>query len=115
MSNNIILPETLNEFEKLAKKKIRSGTFKWLESAAEDGFTDKANRDDLEKIMIEPRIFNSSNKIDLKRSIFGEKFEFPIVVCPMGHQTQFEKMVKNQLILVQLKATFCHFLALSKN
>ena len=109
MSNNIILPETLNEFEKLAKKKIRSGTFKWLESAAEDGFTDKANRDDLEKIMIEPRIFNSSNKIDLKRRIFGEKFEFPIIVCPMGHQTQFEKNGEKSTYLGSTKSNILSF------
>ena len=35
--------ETIRQARNLAKKKIRKGTFNWLEAAAENGFTRQVN------------------------------------------------------------------------
>ncbi len=82
---------TLREAESLAKKKIRKGTFNWLNSGAEDDFTYRKNISDLEKIKIIPRILTKNHNIVLKQDFFSIKLNFPIVLSPMGHQTQFEK------------------------
>ena len=46
---------TLRQAENLAEKSSRKGTFKWLQAAAEDGYTHKKNFYDLNKIKILPK------------------------------------------------------------
>lgn len=82
---------TISEAERIAKTKIRSGTFNWLNSAAEDGFTAKKNLEDLSNIQIIPKILTKNFNLDLSTKIFGKNFKYPLILCPMGHQTQFEK------------------------
>ena len=109
MSNHKKYPLTLNEFEKFTKGKPRPGAYNWLMSAAENGQTDIINRFDLDKIKIEPRILNSQIKVNLKTSFFGKKFEFPFLVCPMGHQTQFEKNGERSTYLGATKSQILSF------
>jgi len=80
---------TLREARNLEKKKIRNGTFQWLESGAEDNYTSDLNLSDLNKIKIIPKNFNSigSNKFNFK--FFNKKIKNPFIIAPMGHQTQF--------------------------
>lgn len=82
---------TLREAELLAKKKIRKGTFNWLNSGAEDDYTYKKNFLDLEEIKIIPKILIKNRNIELKQNFFSIKLDFPVLLSPMGHQTQFEK------------------------
>ena len=80
---------TIREARVKAKKKIRNGTFQWLESGAEDNLTADVNIKDLDSIRVVPRIFNSLEKENLLFSIFDKNFTSPIIIAPMGHQTQF--------------------------
>ena len=82
---------TIRKAEELAKKKIRLGTFNWLNSAAEDGLTAKKNINDLNNIKIIPKILTKNYNLSLKQKIFNTNLDSPLVLCPMGHQTQFEK------------------------
>ncbi len=77
------------EAERLAKKNIRLGSYNWLISGAEDGFTTNKNKDDLEAIKIIPKILSKNFKLDLTTNFFGTKIDSPIILSPMGHQTQF--------------------------
>ena len=82
---------TIREAEGLSKKKIRKGTFNWLNSGAEDGYTYNKNIDELSKIKIIPRILVKNKNTKISQNFFNNKLRNPIVLCPMGHQTQFEK------------------------
>ena len=82
---------SIYQAEKKSKKKIRSGTFKWLNSAAEDGFTSNKNLIDLQNIKIIPRILSKNHNITLKSKVFGTEIDWPIILSPMGHQTQFSQ------------------------
>jgi len=82
---------TLKEAEKLALKRMGKKKFIWLESGAEDGFTFKKNFYDLQKIKIFPNHLKSVGTPDLKRDFFGYRIKSPIILAPMGHQTQFHK------------------------
>lgn len=83
---------TLREAERKAKEKIRSGTFIWAVSGAEDDHTTNKNVLDLKKIQIYPRVLsNIQNDLDLSVEIFDQKFDLPLILSPMGHQTQFHK------------------------
>ena len=83
--------KTLREAENLAKKKIRKGTFNWLNSGAEDDFTYVKNITDLQKIKIIPKILVKNKNIKLRQNFFSLILNEPLILCPMGHQTQFEK------------------------
>ena len=82
---------TIREAELLAKKKIRKGTYNWLNSGAEDGHTYEKNVEDLSKIKIIPKILVKNNQKNLNKNIYGLNIDHPIILSPMGHQTQFEK------------------------
>jgi len=89
LKNN--LPKTLREFEILAKKKANKGTFNWLNAAAENGLTKKINEEAFEKVEIIPNFFKNTLNLDTTSSFFGNKLSLPLVISPMGHQTQFHR------------------------
>ncbi len=82
---------TIRQAEALAKKTIRKGTFRWLQAAAEDGYTHFKNIDDLNSIQILPRHLAKIKKPSLNTNFFGSKIPSPLILSPMGHQTQFSK------------------------
>ena len=41
---------TIRQAERIAKGKIRNGSFRWLQAAAEDGFTHEQNLKDLNNL-----------------------------------------------------------------
>lgn len=83
--------ETINQARLLARKSIRINTIKWLEAAAEDGFTKEKNIIDLKKIKIIPKFLNKVGNPKLNFTFFNNIYSSPIVIAPMGHQTQFHK------------------------
>ena len=80
---------TVRQAESFASKKIRSGSFNWLQAGAEDNFTRDKNIYDLQKIKIIPKLLNKINKVNITASLFGKKLISPLILSPMGHQTQF--------------------------
>ena len=82
---------TLREAEKFSQKKINKKIFNWLQSGAEDDYTYKKNFEDLRRIQIKPFHLNKVRNIDLKCDFLGNKIASPIILSPMGHQTQFHK------------------------
>lgn len=85
------LPRTIRELEILAKKKSHKGAFNWLNAAAENGITKKINEDAFKKVEIIPNFFQDTSKLDISTNFYGHKLSMPIVISPMGHQTQFHK------------------------
>ena len=55
---NINYFTTIREAEFLAKKKIRKGSFNWLNSGAEDNYTTDLNISFLNSIKFYPRVLN---------------------------------------------------------
>ena len=82
---------TIREAKEKFKKKINSKKFDWVEAAAEDGYTNKKNFDDLKSIKLMPLMLKKPGKISLKKKFLSTHINSPIICCPMGHQTQFDK------------------------
>ena len=93
MKNNLKknLPRTIRELETFARKKSSKGAFNWLNAAAESGITKKINQDAFKKVEIIPNFFHDTSNLDTSTSFFGHKISMPIIISPMGHQTQFHK------------------------
>ena len=51
---------SIPQAERIAKKLIRQGTFNWLNSGAESGFTSDINIEDLKRIQLIPRILTKN-------------------------------------------------------
>ena len=82
---------TLREAEKMAKNKISSKIFTWLQSGVEDNHTYLKNFEDLKNIKIKPSHLNKFNKLSTDSNFFKKKLSSPLLLSPMGHQTQFHK------------------------
>ena len=80
---------TINQAESFAKKNIRKGTFDWLQAGAENGFTRNKNIKDLENLKILPKVLKGIKDTKISTNIFGLKISSPLILAPMGHQTQF--------------------------
>jgi len=80
---------TLREAEKFSKKKINKKIFDWLQSGSEDNHTTDKNIEDLENLKIKPFHLRRVKDINLCCNFFGKKISSPLILSPMGHQTQF--------------------------
>ena len=65
--------QTIRQAEALAKKKIRTGTFEWLQAGVEDNYTRDKNILDLQKLKIIPRHLSGIKKKNITCKIFGKK------------------------------------------
>ena len=88
-TKNIKNFSTINQAERFAKKNIRKGTFDWLQAGAEDGFTRDKNINDLENLKILPKVLKGIRNTKISINIFGLNISSPLILAPMGHQTQF--------------------------
>ena len=83
---------TIREAEKLSKKKLKKGTFMWLSSGSEDEVTSNKNIDDLNKIKIIPNVLKKIKSTNYSTFFLNKKIKSPLILSPMGHQSQFHKL-----------------------
>ena len=83
------LPKTIRELEAFAKKKVSKGTFNWLNAAAENGNTKIINEEVFKKVEMIPSFFKDTSRLDLSTKFYNNKLSMPLIISPMGHQTQF--------------------------
>ena len=81
---------TIRQCKKIFKKKNLK-IYNWVTAAAENGYTNNLNISDLEKIIIKPKLLSKTGHPDIKANFFNIKMETPILLAPMGHQTQFHR------------------------
>ena len=83
--------ETIRQAREISKKVTRRGTFQWLEAGAEDNLTTIANEKFLNSIKFVPRMLMKNNRLNINSNFLNKKIASPLILCPMGHQTQFSK------------------------
>ncbi len=82
---------TIREVQKKSSKKIRKGTNVWFESGAENELTTEKNIKDLDNIQIYPKLLNKNFQPSIEVNFLNKKYPSPLILAPMGHQTQFHK------------------------
>ena len=82
---------TIRQLHSFVKNKFNKKIFDWAETGSEDNFTRNKNIADLNKIIIIPKLLAKVRKINIKKTFLKINLQSPIVVAPMGHQTQFHK------------------------
>ena len=69
MKNNLFV--TIREAKKRFKFKINPKKYDWIEAAAEDGFTNKKNFEDLKFLKLIPLLLKKPKKILLKKKFLN--------------------------------------------
>ena len=71
-----------NDFRKLAKKKLPSPIFHYIDGGADDEITLKRNTEAFDKCDLIPNVLAGIDKLDLSTTIFGKKIDIPIFLSP---------------------------------
>ena len=75
-----------NDFRKLAKKKLPSPIFHYIDGGADDEITLKRNTNSFDDCDLIPNILASVGNPDLSTTIFGKKIDMPIFLSPCAMQ-----------------------------
>ena len=77
------------DFEPAARKAIPPAHWGYLATGVDDDATVRANRDGYAHVQVRSRRLVDVAKIDMSRTIFGVKWDSPIVLSPVGAQKAF--------------------------
>ena len=91
-----------NDFRNLAKKKLPSPIFHYIDGGADDETTLKRNTEAFNQCDLVPNILASVGKPDLSTTIFGKKIDMPIFLSPCACK-DYTTMTETKLQLEQLK------------
>jgi isopentenyl diphosphate isomerase/L-lactate dehydrogenase-like FMN-dependent dehydrogenase len=77
------------DFEAAARKNIPPAHWGYLATGVDDDATVRANHDGYSRIQIRSRRLVDVTSLDMSRTIFGTKWDTPIVLSPIGSQKAF--------------------------
>ena len=78
-----------NDFRRLAKKKLPSPIFHYIDGAADDEVTYKRNTDAFNDVDLVPNVLRGVENVDLSTTIFGKKLDLPFYCSPTALQRLF--------------------------
>ncbi|MEP7347722.1 MAG: alpha-hydroxy acid oxidase [Gemmatimonadaceae bacterium] len=79
------------DFEPVARVRLPAAHFGYMASGVDDDATLRANRQGFTRFQLRPRRLVDVRQVDPSVTIFGERWDTPIVVCPCGSQRAFHK------------------------
>jgi (S)-2-hydroxy-acid oxidase len=99
------------DFEPVARKVVPPAHFGYLATGVDDDATVRANREGYSHIEIRARRLVDVEKIDMSRTIFGTKWDTPIVLSPVSAQKAFHP--EGELGVAKAAGTKGHLMMLS--
>ncbi len=77
-------PVNVEEYRRIARRRLPSMVFDFLDGAALDESTLRANTDDLNRILLQQRILRDVTDVDVSVTVLRRTLRRPILVAPMG-------------------------------
>jgi len=77
------------DFRKLAKKRLPSPVFNYIDGAADDEITYRRNTSSFDDVDLIPNVLAGVDKVDLSTTIFGKKIDMPLYCAPTAVQRLF--------------------------
>ena len=96
-----------HDFRKLAKQRLPSPIFNYIDGAADDESTYLRNTTAYEDVDLIPNVLRGVKEVDLSTSIFGKKINMPLYCSPTAVQRLFTLMVKELLLKLQKNLEPC--------
>ena len=79
----------VNDFRKLAKKRLPSPIFHYIDGAADDEITYKRNTAAYEDCDLIPSVLTGVENIDMSTTVMGQKIDMPLFLAPTAMQRLF--------------------------
>tara|TARA_Y100001970_G_C14162583_1_gene819414 strand:+ start:43 stop:1197 length:1155 start_codon:yes stop_codon:yes gene_type:complete len=79
----------VNDFRKLAKRRLPSPIFHYIDGAADDEITYKRNTDAFEDCDLIPNVLTGVENIDMSTTVMGQKIDMPLFLAPTALQRLF--------------------------
>ena len=79
----------VRDFRDLAKKKLPSPIFHYIDGAADDEITYKRNTDAFDACDLVPNVLSGVDKIDMSTTVMGQKIDMPLYCAPTALQRLF--------------------------
>src|SRR5688500_18484305 len=83
-TSNVGRAHSIAELRHMAKARLPSWVFEYLEGGAEDEVTMRRNREVFQHLAFIPRVLVKAGSVDATTSIFGRASALPMMVAPMG-------------------------------
>lgn len=80
---------TVMDFEEAARRILPPAHWGYMASGVDDDLTTKANRDGFAHFRLRPRRLVDVSTVDLRTEVFGNTWQAPIFLCPVGGQKMF--------------------------
>ena len=77
------------DFRKLAKKRLPSPIFHYIDGAADDEVTYRRNTESFEQCDLVPNVLAGVEDIDMSTTIMGKKIDMPLYFAPTALQRLF--------------------------
>jgi 4-hydroxymandelate oxidase len=79
-------PVNLFEYEPIARALLSQVAYDYIAGGAGDEITLRRNRERFEGILLKPRVLADVSHIDTRLELFGQPFDFPILLAPTAYQ-----------------------------
>ena len=86
------------DFRNLAKRKLPSPIFHYIDGAADDEITYNRNTSAFNDVDLVPNVLRGVESVDLSTTIFGKKLDLPFTVHQLHYRDFFIMMEKGQLV-----------------
>jgi L-lactate dehydrogenase (cytochrome) len=77
------------DFRELARRRLPTPIFDYIDGAADDEYTHKRNTDSFNSVSLVPSVLRSVENIDMSTTIFGKKISMPVYCAPTAVQRLF--------------------------
>jgi L-lactate dehydrogenase (cytochrome) len=74
----------VEDLRQLARRRLPAGVFDYIDGAAEDELTLKANQSAFARVTFRPRVLRGVADVSLRTSILGVPLAYPLVLAPTG-------------------------------
>ena len=89
MFGNINNCHNVKDFRRLAKRRLPSPIFHYIDGAADDEITYRRNTDTFDQCDLVPNVLAGINDIDMSTTIMGQKLDMPLYCAPTALQRLF--------------------------
>ncbi len=79
-------PVNLFDFEPSARQRLSRMAYDYIAGGAGDEVTLRRNRERFDEISLQPRVLIDVSKVDTRMELFGQSFDYPILLAPTAYQ-----------------------------
>ena len=79
----------VEDFRRLAKRRLPGPIFHYIDGAADDEITYKRNTESFDKCDLVPNVLSGVDKIDMSTTVMGQKLDMPLYCAPTALQRLF--------------------------